>query len=156
MDNLKKFIDENRGGFESELLPGGHKIRFGRRLSSLRNRRYMMYISGAAASIIVLVMIPLAAITGGRADTTTALVKKYEKMIDLKVAELHQRASTLDPHNKDVIMSIIDQLTYEAIPFSEQIPAGLNSEEKGTIFDHYYSAKLDGFDTIDAYIGELL
>jgi len=159
MDNLKQFIDENRGDFEMESLPSGHKMRFERRISSAgRLRRRIYYITGAAAAIILAVMVPLTSVTNGdeQLDPITAMVFEYERTIGLKATELYEKAVQLDDHNQEIIINTIDQLLYEAIPFVEQIPAGLSNEEKEKIFRDYYTTKLNSFDTVSACIGELM
>ena len=157
MDDLKQFIDENRGDFEEELLPSGHKMRFERKISSAGRRRRIYYVVGAAAAIILAVIIPMVSIMDNdkQSDDISAMIFEYERIIGLRATELYQKAVQLDSRNQDIIISTVDQLLFEAIPFVEQIPAVLSNEEKEQIFRDYYTAKLSGFDMVSTYIGEL-
>ena len=156
MDNFKQFIEENRSGFESEQLPGGHKMRLERRISSTRSRRYAIRIAGVAAAIILVAIVPITSVMSNKVDSVIAMIWKYESEIELRVTDLYQKAVQLDSQHQDTIIDTIDQLIYEAIPLSEQIPFGLDKERRGEIYEDYYKAKLEGFDMISAYIGELL
>ena len=157
MDNLRQFIDESRSDFETESLPSGHKMRFERKVSSAGRRRRVYYIAGAAAAIILAVMIPMASIMDSdkQSDDISAMVFEYERIIGLRATELYQKAVHLDSRNQDIIINTVDQLLFEAIPFTEQIPAELSREEKEQIFRDYYTAKLNGFDMVNSYLGEL-
>jgi len=158
MDDLRQFIEENRSDFELESLPGGHKMRFERKISSFGRRRRMYYVVGAAAAIILAVMVPIISVIDGdkQSDNITAMVFEYERIIGVRATELYQKAVQLDSQNQYIVINTVDQLLYEAIPFVEQIPDELSSMEKEQIFRDYYTAKLDGFDAVSAYVGELL
>ena len=156
MDSLKQFIEENRSSFESEQLPSGHKMRMERKISSVRNRRFAIRITGVAAAIILAAIIPISTIMNNKVDSITAMIWEYEGEIESRATELYQKAVQVDSHHQDIIIGTIDQLIYEAIPLSDQIPAGLNNERRREIYEEYYKTKLEGFDMINAYIGELL
>ncbi|MFA7180163.1 MAG: hypothetical protein WC077_03290, partial [Bacteroidales bacterium] len=58
----------------------------------------------------------------------------------------------LDPINKAVVNSTLDQLVNEAIPFSNQIPENIPDKQMEEVLRSYYCPKIDGLERLSQYI----
>ena len=63
-------------------------------------------------------------------DTQEIIVNNYVTIINAKSAVILSMIETLDPVNKEMIISTLDQLVFEAIPFGEQLPQNIDSQQR--------------------------
>ncbi len=162
MDDLKKFIDENKEDFDRENLPDFHKDRFFLKLQKEREaarRRYIIkrvrYYFAAASIAAFLILTPL--LYWNRVYTSHVLdAADYIGMLEEKSESVSKMAKNLNPQDKNMVLSTLEQLTFEAVPFETQLSADIRNGERKDLVKRYYSPKIEGVDKLRKYVKQLL
>lgn len=168
MKDIKNIIKEERVLFESDLLPKGHKERFFQKMESewankelfnsqrkpSKSRLYKYYI--AAAMVLAIIIISPLFKSNSSKDTQEIIVNNYVTIINEKSAVILSMIETLDPVNKEMIISTLDQLVFEAIPFGEQLPQNIDPEQRDILEQSYYNPKIEGMEKLKGYVSQLL
>jgi len=105
-----------------------------------------------AAAIIVLILTPLSTNFHGIFQNKNIDSTYYESLISEKNLILLEMSEGLDPINKAVVNSTLDQLVNEAIPFSNQIPENIPDKQMEEVLRSYYCPKIDGLERLSQYI----
>lgn len=154
MEEIKKIIDNSRSELENFEIPFGHKERFFDKFESQNSRllwkKRVKYLY--AAAIIVLILTPLSTNFHGIFQNKNIDSTYYESLISEKNLILLEMSEGLDPINKAVVNSTLDQLVNEAIPFSNQIPENIPDKQMEEVLRSYYCPKIDGLERLSQYI----
>ncbi len=141
MDNLKNFIDNNRGAFEENRLPLGHKMRFYVR-GGADMKKYLI-----AAAILVLGIVSPVLYNSYFKNGP----EKYKEILKEREGQITVMAASMGERDKKNILMVLDQLVKEAIPLEEQLPESLTGDTKNEIISNYYKTKIEGADKLLAY-----
>ncbi len=157
MDELKKITGKYREEFENEPLPENHKQRFmlklkreKRRLNkSYWNKQVMFYLVAASVALF-LILTPVVNINRffnkGKTD-----IGDYTGILEDRSESVIKIAESLNPRDKAVILSTLDQLTFEAVSFESQLPESIEKGERNELIKNYYSPRIEGVDKLEKY-----
>ncbi|OFY45032.1 MAG: hypothetical protein A2X18_13925 [Bacteroidetes bacterium GWF2_40_14] len=157
MDELKNFTDKFREEFENDPLPQNHKERFmlklkrdsRRNVNSNRNRQIMFYFAAASVALF-LIFTPVININKffnkGKMD-----VSDYTGILEDRSKSVVKLAESLNPNDKAMVLSTLDQLTFEAVSFESQLPEGIVNGERTELIKNYYAPKIEGVDKLEEY-----
>jgi len=161
MDELKNFTDKFRDEFENDPLPENHKDRFisklkreeRRKFNSSRKREIMFYLTAASVALFLL-LTPLLNvnrfITKGKMD-----ISDYTGILEDRSESVMKIAESLSPNDKAMVLSTLDQLTFEAVSFESQLPSGIVNGERRELIKNYYTPKIEGVDKLEKYALQL-
>lgn len=158
MDNLKNFIEENRGGFENEQLLSGHKERFMKRLSATKSDPkivFMPYWAKLAIASAIVIMLAIPVFVNNRI-TKLESGEYYAQMLSEQSDRIEEMASGLEPGEKLNVESTLRQLEEEIVPITDQLPESISSRERREIIKGYYTNKLEGADRLEKYVASLI
>ncbi|MFA6334862.1 MAG: hypothetical protein WCX48_04800 [Bacteroidales bacterium] len=161
MEELKNFIDNNRGDFENENLPEFHKKRFLLKLQKEHRVERRKYATGrirfylAAASVtLLLILTPLLYLN--RAYTNRALdASDYIVLLEERSESITKMAEKLNPQEKNMVLCTLEQLTFEAVLFDSQLSDDVSNGERNELVKRYYSPKIEGVDKLKKYVTQL-
>ena len=161
MDELKNFTDNFRDEFEKEALPENHKVRFmlklnreqRRGMSSNRYRQVMFYFA-AASIVLFLVLTPVLYLNKVYNDRTLD-ISDYIGMLEERSETVTKIAESLNSQDKAVVLSTLDQLTFEAVPFESQLPQEIVNGERKELIKSYYTPRIKGVDELEKYAKQL-
>lgn len=172
MDNLEKYIKDNLDKFEQGEMPTGHKERFFEKLSAMemndkpnakqsstivqlfrrKRKRVIWSICSAAAIIIIALFVgrpaseEIKVLDENGVEYTTLMTTLENEIIDLSKSCSKKSAKEALKASRNV--------TFEAIPITEQLPEELSDEERAKILRRYYKEKTDGLKRIKTYLAE--
>ena len=144
MDNLKKYIEENRAAFEEsvELSPAPIVAELlKRRRAKIRN----LIMGSAAAAILILALFLTIGNRFEKNDYSTKydFYASYLETIFTLESEIDLKLIYVEESYSEGIRSAINALTFEAVPFVELVPEEISIEDQKRIMALYYGAKID-------------
>ena len=151
MDRLEQYIKENRNSFDAELPPSGSRERFMARLEAEKARRKAvrfrhMWMSAAVSAAAVLAALVAFSYSGADKDIERSILA-----MNSQEAQVIALVEEVCPHEMDVVMSSIRSITFEAIPFTDQLPDELPEKERIRIIKDYYGRKIEALQDLMAY-----
>lgn len=146
MDNLEKYIKDNREAFDTVPVPDGSLDRL---MAKTRRKavqiRLRWILPAAAAAVLVLF------VTGYyNNEEKRHLNRMLEGMASTEV-EIMTLVEKSCPHDLDAVENTIRSITSEAIPMYSLLPDELTPKERRKILDEYYGAKLEALDRVKEY-----
>lgn len=152
MDNLKDFIEVNKSSFSQDSLPEGDVRRFSEKLGQRRisfhspvKRRsvslFRVIAFPVAAAVALMLVVNIFVRNMSSEEETTRIYTEYCREVAQISSEIQVMMSGDDIRMAD---RTIDNITFEAIPFIEQLPSEMSKKEKVKAVKEYYSQKLDG------------
>ena len=147
MDNLEKYIKDNREAFDMVPVPEGSldRLMAKTRKSTIQIRLRWILPAAAAAAVLVLF------VTGyHNNDECRQLNRMLEGMASTEV-EIMTLVEKSCPHDLDAVENTIRSITSEAIPMYSLLPEELSTKERRKILDEYYGAKLEALDRVKEY-----
>lgn len=145
MTELEKYIRDNIGSFDSELVPTGSKERFLHAIASKKRKKRVRIISlafcglaAACAAVLISVIEP---------DLSKELASHHTRLADAE-NEIIEAAEINCPHEMGMIINTIRSITSEAIPLEDQLPEEMPEKEKRRILDKYYRQKHEALKTL--------
>ncbi|MEN6619845.1 MAG: hypothetical protein ABFC28_10220 [Rikenellaceae bacterium] len=162
MDELKNFTENFRDDFEKESLPENHKERFILKLKREQKRdvvshktiQFMFYFAAASIALI-LILTPtlyLSKVYKNRALDSSDYVGVLEK----RSQTITTMAESLTPQEKAIVLSTLDQLTFEAVSFESQLPECIKDGEREILIKSYYTPRIEGVDKLEKYTCQLI
>ncbi|MFA5850844.1 MAG: hypothetical protein WC833_13320 [Bacteroidales bacterium] len=157
MDELKKFTERFRDDFENDPIPQNHKERFisklnkeqRRNIFSYRRREIMFYLAAASVALF-LILTPVININRffnkGKLD-----ISDYTGILEERSESVIKIAESLNPKDKAMVLSTLDQLTFEAVSFESQLPEGIVNGQRRELIKNYYSPRIEGVDKLEDY-----
>lgn len=147
MDNLEKYIKDNREAFDMVPVPEGSLDRLMAKTRKRTIQIRLRWILPAAAAAAVLVLF----VTGYyNNDEKRHLNRMLEGMASTEV-EIMTLVEKSCPHDLDAVENTIRSITSEAIPMYSLLPEELSTKERRKILDEYYGAKLEALDRVKEY-----
>ncbi|MBQ2918626.1 MAG: hypothetical protein IJE61_05305 [Bacteroidales bacterium] len=147
MDNLEKYIKENREAFDTVPVPDGSLDRLMAKTRRKAVQIRLRWILPAAAAAAVLLLF----VTGyHNNDESRQLNRMLEGMASTEV-EIMTLVEKSCPHDLDAVENTIRSITSEAIPMYSLLPEELSTKERRKILDEYYGAKLEALDRVKEY-----
>ena len=154
MKDLKEFIEKERGAFENEELPFGHKERFLAKLNRKDYGRVAIYL--AAASVLALLIItPIYFQQDGKINCNDK-ISDYKVFLNDKSSKIYLMAGKLDEMKKSIIINTLDEILNETVPFEDQIPAEIDEVSKAQLKQQYYCPKIEGLERLGNYVAQLI
>lgn len=173
MDELKNFVQSNLQRVENAKPMVGDEERFMTRLAqentnrrihfkrSIQHRRvpfYRIIALPVAACIIALLGYGLfykLTVLNQRKELTKVITDFYTEVTTLS-GEI--RTISLAAGDAEAAMNdaIIENITYESVPFYNQLPEEMSEKKKIAIMKEYYSQKLEGIRRFKVLISESL
>jgi hypothetical protein len=151
MNRLEQYIKENRNSFDAELPPSGSRERFMARLEAEKARRKAvrfrhMWMSAAVSAAAVLAALIAFSYFGADKDIERSILA-----MNSQEAQVIALVEEVCPQEMDVVMSSIRSITFEAIPFTDQLPDELPEKERIRIIKDYYGRKIEALQDLMAY-----
>lgn len=147
MDNLEKYIKENREAFDTATVPQGSLDRLMAKTRRKTVQIRLRWILPAAAAAAVLLLF----VTGYyNNEEKRHLNRMLEGMASTEV-EIMTLVEKSCPHDLDAVENTIRSITSEAIPMYSLLPEELAPKERRKILDEYYGAKLEALDRVKEY-----
>lgn len=147
MDNLEKYIKDNREAFDMVPVPDGSLDRLMAKTRKRTIQIRLRWILPAAAAAAVLVLF----VTGYyNNEEKRHLNRMLEGMASTEV-EIMTLVEKSCPHDLDAVENTIRSITSEAIPMYSLLPDELTPKERRKILDEYYGAKLEALDRVKEY-----
>ena len=148
MDNLEKYIKENREAFDTAPVPQGSLDRL---MAKTRKRtiqirlRWILPAAAAAAALLVLF------VTGYYNNEEKRHLNRMLEGIARSEIEIMTLVENSYPHDLEAVGNTIRSITAEAIPMYSLLPDELTPKERRKILDEYYGAKLQALDRVKEY-----
>ncbi len=153
MKHLENYIAEKKELFDNELLPTGHKERF---MEKLRKEELKKNGRKNIFAIVTKIILPAAAvfaiafiienISGNNSD------RDYLSLMEKEEQEVLKLVRNMDTFSGDQIISALENITFEAIPLKDQLPAELPEKCRERILNNYYKQKTEGIREIKQYL----
>ena len=150
METINDMIKNNREMFENDQLPEGHKDRFLKKVARKRLASKREFVYKVAAAFLIFAAVTLPWVLN---DTQSG---SYLATLERESSALYIMAEKLDPLNREMVISTLDQLTSEAVPFADQLPDNLDRKTTISKNKEYYGPKIDGVGKLRGYVSELL
>ncbi len=151
MDNLEKYIKDNREMFDSGELPEGGRERFLMGLeqscrAEKHQSRKRFYIFASVAGIAAAVLLVFFIGTGRNEEGTRP--EHYMAILTTLDMEITNLSKECDERTAAEITRASKSVIHDAIPFEEQLPEDMPEEEKEIIMKGYYEKKVEGLKRI--------
>ena len=147
MDNLEKYIKDNREAFDTVPVPQGSLDRLmakSRRRSVRHTLRWAVPAVAAAALLVLFV-------TGYYNNDESRHLNKMLEGIARSEVEIMTLVEISCPQDLEAVGNTIRSITTEAIPMYSLLPDELTPKERRKILDEYYGAKLQALDRVKEY-----
>lgn len=147
MDNLEKYIKDNREAFDTVPVPQGSLDRLmakSRRRSVRHTLRWAVPAVAAAALLLLFV-------TGYYNNDESRHLNKMLEGIARSEVEIMTLVEISCPQDLEAVGNTIRSITSEAIPMYSLLPDELTPKERRKILDEYYGAKLQALDRVKEY-----
>jgi hypothetical protein len=150
MDRLEQYIKENINSFDAELPPSGSRARFMARLEAEKARNKVVrfrhvWMSAAVSAAAVVAALVAFSYSGADKDIERSILA-----MNSQEAQVIALVEKVCPQEMDVVMSSIRSITFEAIPFTDQLPDELPEKERIRIIKDYYGRKIEALQDIMA------
>ena len=156
MDELKKFIDDHRDAFETEVPGAGHRERFmneadryGRR--RIFSRRYVV-VSVAAALIGFGIFLGSRAFRDG-IDPVLSEVEAFNRDFETLSEQTVFAGQRLGMDTTEILDILLD-IYCDTIPLYQQLPEELSDAEKVRILKRYFNLKIKAVKQLQARLSE--
>lgn len=147
MDNLEKYIKDNREAFDTVPVPQGSLDRLmakSRRRSVRHTLRWAVPAVAAAALLVLFV-------TGYYNNDESRHLNRILEGIARSEVEIMTLVENSYPQDLEAVGNTIRSITAEAIPMYSLLPDELTPKERRKILDEYYGAKLQALDRVKEY-----
>ena len=148
MDNLEKYIKENREAFDTAPVPQGSLDRLMAKTRKRTIQIRLRWILPAAAAAAVLVLF---FVTGYYNNDEKRHLNRMLEGIARSEVEIMSLVENSYPHDLEAVGNTIRSITAEAIPMYSLLPEELSTKERRKILDEYYGAKLEALDRVKEY-----
>ena len=150
MDRLEQYIKENRSSFDMELPPSGSRERFMAKLEAEKPGRKVVnfrsvWLSVAVSAAAVVVAVIALSYSGVDRD-----IEKSILAMSRQEAQVIALVEEVCPQEMDIVMNSIRAITFEAIPFTDQLPDELPEKERVRIIRDYYGRKIEALQDLMA------
>ena len=147
MDDLKRYILENRAGFDDEPVPEGSRGRFMAKAVRTERRRVWIWAGPAAAAVVAVVF----AVSGiYRGKDAGSLEKLMQEMARSEI-EIMALVETNFPQDAEAVGNTLRSITAEAIPLASLLPDEMPDEERMNVLKDYYGRKAEALDRVRQY-----
>ena len=150
METLNDMIKNNRDMFENNQLPEGHKDRFLKKVARKKFAAKREFVFKVAAAVLIFAAVSVPWIFKGTQPGS------FLATLERESSALYIMAQELDPLNRAMVINTLDQLTSDAVLFSEQLPDNLDRKTAIKMSKEYYGPKIDGVGRLRGYVSELL
>jgi hypothetical protein len=170
MEELEKYIIENRKKFNMGEMPEGHKERFLNKIASAESQEVRdiksLHDNKKSHSLFLKIALPIAAVLviGAsilffhKSEPSIEVVPQMEIAEMREMEELKQQIDQLSRQN-DTITQIqtrnaVNSITFEAIPMNQQLPKVISPAERARILKNYYKQKVEGLKKVKRFLAE--
>lgn len=146
MDNLEKYIKENREAFDTAPVPQGSLDRLMAKTRRKAVQIRLRWILPAAAAAVLLLFV-----TGYYNNEEKRHLNRMLEGIARSEIEIMTLVENSCPQDLETVGNTIRSITAEAIPMYSLLPEELSTKERRKILDEYYGAKLQALDRVKEY-----
>lgn len=147
MDNLEKYIKDNREAFDTVPVPQGSLDRL---MAKSRRRPVRHTLSWAVPAVAAAALLVLF-LTGYYNNDESRHLNKMLEGIARSEVEIMTLVEISCPQDLEAVGNTIRSITSEAIPMYSLLPDELTPKERRKILDEYYGAKLQALDRVKEY-----
>lgn len=147
MDNLEKYIKENREAFDTVPVPDGSLDRLMAKTRRKAVQIRLRWILPAAAAAAVLLLF----VTGYHNNDESRQLNRMLEGIARSEIEIMTLVENSCPQDLETVGNTIRSITAEAIPMYSLLPEEMAPKERRKILDEYYGAKLEALDRVKEY-----
>lgn len=147
MDNLEKYIKDNREAFDTVPVPQGSLDRL---MAKSRRRSVRHTLSWAVPAVAAAALLVLF-VTGYYNNDESRHLNKMLEGIARSEVEIMTLVEISCPQDLEAVGNTIRSITTEAIPMYSLLPDELTPKERRKILDEYYGAKLQALDRVKEY-----
>ena len=148
MDNLEKYIKDNREAFDMVPVPEGSLDRLMAKTRKRTIQIRLRWILPAAAAAAVLVLF---FVTGYYNNDEKRHLNRMLEGIARSEIEIMTLVENSCPQDLETVGNTIRSITAEAIPMYSLLPDEMAPKERRKILDEYYGAKLEALDRVKEY-----
>lgn len=161
MQDLEQYIKENKDLFHRDRLPEGHKERFmkklqnaspGREKSNIFNTVVRIILPVAAVFVIAFIIDNRSARIIDFLENRYTYTTNYALLMADEERQVIELMKETDPFTGRQLMMALENITFEAIPLKDQLPAELSEKEKRQIMNNYYKQKTEGIQQIKDFL----
>ena len=145
MDNLEKYIKDNREAFDMVPVPEGSLDRL---MAKARRKTVQIRLHWILPAAAVLVLF---FVTGYYNNEEKRHLNRMLEGIARSEVEIMSLVENSYPHDLEAVGNTIRSITAEAIPMYSLLPEELSTKERRKILDEYYGAKLEALDRVKEY-----
>lgn len=145
MDNLEKYINENREAFDMVPVPDGSLDRLMAKTRRRSVRKTLSWALPAAAAVLLLF------VTGYHKNDESRQLNRMLEGIARSEVEIMTLVENSCPQDLEAVGNTIRSITAEAIPMQSLLPEELSPKERRTILDEYYGAQLKALERVKEY-----
>lgn len=145
MDDLKRYILENRAEFDDVPVPVGSRERFLVKAARLKNKR--MWIWTGAAAILAAVF----AVSGVYRGNDTAGLERMMLEMTRSEIEIMALVETNFPQDVESVGNTLRSIMSEAIPLASLLPDEMSDEERINVLKDYYGRKEEALERVKQY-----
>jgi len=147
MDNLEKYIIENREAFDTAPVPQGSLDRLMAKTRRRPVRHTLRWVLPAVAAAVLVVLF----VTGYHNNDASRQLNRMLEGIARSEIEIMTLVENSCPQDLETVGNTIRSITAEAIPMYSLLPEELSTKERRKILDEYYGAKLEALDRVKEY-----
>ncbi len=144
MDNLEKYIKDNREAFDMVPVPEGSLDRL---MAKTRKRTIQIRLRRILPAAAVLVLF----VTGYYNNDEKLHLNRILEGIARSEVEIMTFVENSYPQDLEAVGNTIRSITAEAIPMYSLLPDELAPKERRKILDEYYGAKLQALGRVKEY-----
>lgn len=147
MDNLEKYIKENREAFDTAPVPQGSLDR----LMAKTRRRPVRHTLRCVLPAVAAAALAVLFVTGYHNNDECRHLNRILEGIARSEVEIMTLVENSYPQDLEAVGNTIRSITAEAIPMYSLLPDELEPKERRKILDEYYGAKLEALDRVKEY-----
>lgn len=147
MDDLKRYILENRAEFDDEPVPVGSRERFMVKAARAKNRRVWIWTGPAAAAILAVVF----AVSGVYRGRGAASLERLMLEMTRSEIEIMALVETNFPQDVEAVGNTLRSITAEAIPLTSLLPDEMPDVERMEVLKEYYGRKAEALERVKQY-----
>lgn len=147
MDDLKRYILENRAGFDDEPLPVGSRERFMVKVARAEKRRVWIWAGPAAAAVLAVV----SAVSGMYRDMDAGSLERLMLEMTRSEIEIMALVETNFPQDVEAVGNTLRSITAEAIPLASLLPDEMPDVERMEVLKEYYGRKAEALERVKRY-----
>lgn len=149
MDDLKRYILENRAEFDDEPVPVGSREKFMVKAARAKNRCVWIWTGPAAAAAAILAVV--FAVSGVYRGRGAASLERLMLEMTRSEIEIMALVETNFPQDVEAVGNTLRSIMAEAIPLTSLLPDEMPDVERMEVLKEYYGRKAEALERVKQY-----